>query len=475
MGSNRPMVQHTACIDLPGEPVNCWADTDLTVLLRKHRDVVFDIELKKGATYSVEATHDWMYDVKRKKRVQKGQFQDGERYHVWVGRDFKGELVLSTNGSVLHRYSLADLLLQGESSDPKVKPAPLILTLGVQPGSTAQLQSTGVPQQHISRFAKPSPLVCRNTDGELPGSAWWGEMIPLDFGAQARAGMAAPMPIHAQMHAEEDTIVHVFEVSITNAPAEVVAFAENGGEDTALDTNKIVTRNWLMGQFAGATSFVKDNAEELRDLWNRSFRLTRIVHPKAGAKTYVVFRGNASLRKVITGTRYSAKSSKILAITAGTGTFESATGAAWEATKGAFRRATGVALIFTIALDTAEWYRDYSKVDKNGKHEKDLFDLFAKVGVDLVAAGITAAVSTAVVGALITALLATTWIASVSVCAVAVLVIGAAAAVGYLINLADNEFHITKWVAEKLRGAAKALEESHRKDYSGYPLIFMPS
>jgi hypothetical protein len=471
---DRPMVQHTACIDLPGEPVNCWAETDLTVLLRKHRDVIFDIELKKGATYSVEATQDWIYDVKKKKRVQKGQFQDGERYHLWVGRDFKGELVLSMNGSVLHRYSLAAFNLRGESSDPKVKPAPLILTLGSQPASKAQTQSLAGSLQSTSLFAQPSPLVCRNTDGELPGTAWWGGMIPLDFGAQTRVSTTAPMPASVQVHAEEDTVVHVFEVSLTNAPADVVAFAENGGEDTALDTNKIVTRNWLLGQLAGGTSFVKDNFEELRDLWNRSFRLMQIVHPKAGAKTYVVFRGNAALRKVITGTRYGAKSSKILAITAGTGTFESATAAAWEATKGAFKRATGIALVFTIALDTAEWYHDYSKVDKNGKHSKDLFDLFAKIGVDLVAAGITAAVSTALVGAVTTALLTAGVIASAPVWAVAAAAIGVAVAVGYLINLADNEFHITHWVAEKLRGAAKALEDSYPKDYNGYSMMFMP-
>ncbi len=473
--SGRAMMGHQVCIDLPGEPVECWAETDVTVLLRKHRDVIFQLELKAGEAYSVEATHDWMYDVKKKKRVKKGEFRDGERYHLWVARDFKGELVLSMNGSVIHRYSLLDFDLRGESSDPSVKPAPLILTLGRNVGSIAHLQATGTPQRHMSRFAKPTPLVCRNTDGELPGSAWWGDMIPLNFGAEPSVDTTAPMLTSPQTHAEEDTIIHVFEVSLTNAPEKVVEFASSGGEDTALDTNKIVTRNWLLGQLAGGASFVKDNLGELRDLWNRSFRLMRIVHPKAGAKIYVVFRGNAGLRKVITGTRYGAKSTKILAITAGTGTLESATAAAWDAGKGAFRRATGVALIFTITLDIAEWYRDYSKIDRHGHRSKDLFDLFAKASVDLGAAWVTAAVSTALVGVVTTWLLSTTMIAGVSVCAVAVAVIGVAVLVGYVFNLADNEFHITKWAADKLRDAAKALETSHSRDYNGYPTIFMPS
>lgn len=39
--SGRAMMGHQVCIDLPGEPVECWAETDVTVLLRKHRDVIF--------------------------------------------------------------------------------------------------------------------------------------------------------------------------------------------------------------------------------------------------------------------------------------------------------------------------------------------------------------------------------------------------------------------------------------------------
>jgi len=78
------------------------------------------------------------------------------------------------------------------------------------------------------------------------------------------------------------------------------------------------------------------------------------------------------------------------------------------------------------------------------------------------------------VGAVTTALLSVGLIASAPVWAVAAAAIGVAVAVGYFINLADNEFHITHWVAEKLRHAAKALEESYPKDYNGYPVMFMP-
>lgn len=40
------------CIDLPGEAVQCWRSSDnLQILLRKHRDVIFDIRIGNGASY----------------------------------------------------------------------------------------------------------------------------------------------------------------------------------------------------------------------------------------------------------------------------------------------------------------------------------------------------------------------------------------------------------------------------------------
>jgi hypothetical protein len=52
------------CIDLPGESVQCWigGGTDkLKVILRKHRDVVFDIHLDNSGTYTVESTESDFY------------------------------------------------------------------------------------------------------------------------------------------------------------------------------------------------------------------------------------------------------------------------------------------------------------------------------------------------------------------------------------------------------------------------------
>jgi hypothetical protein len=78
------------CIDLPGEWVQCWRSSDnIKVILRKHRDVFFDISLKPGASYTVESAHEF-YFPRQKKLVKNATFSDGERLHLWVGREFKG-------------------------------------------------------------------------------------------------------------------------------------------------------------------------------------------------------------------------------------------------------------------------------------------------------------------------------------------------------------------------------------------------
>ena len=131
----RPLVQHNVCIDLPGEPVNCRAETELTVLLRKHRDVVFDIKLHAGATYTVTTTHPdkpngRFYDTKRKVNVGKTTFKDGEPCHIWIGRTFEGSLILKQGEKVLGHYPIAKMdCTKGCTDDPKDKPAPVLITL----------------------------------------------------------------------------------------------------------------------------------------------------------------------------------------------------------------------------------------------------------------------------------------------------------------------------------------------------------
>lgn len=468
---DRPLIQHTVCIDLPGEPVECWAETDITVLLRKHRDVIFDIQVKKGSTYTVEATEDWIYDVTRKKRVKQGQFQDGQRYHIWISRDFKGRLILKQDGKAYQNYSMQMFGLTNTASSPKFKPDPIIIAIGTNhashpPTASAPPKPTNVaplttyPQPPIPDYLRPAPPL-----DPLRADQLWSCPLPIKL---APGTTVEPM--------QE---AHVFEVDKNSIPKELVdTLAAGGGEDTAIDTNKIATRNWLIGQLAGTTAFLNDNKQWIQELWVEKFRLMKIVHKNVGERTYVVFTGNPRLRKLVTAARYGVKHEKVLTIAGGAGTAESGAAAAWEGAKGAFKKAGLIALIFTITLDTAEWLRDYEEIGPDGKRKKDIADLLGKIGIDLAKAGLSAAIASIAVGAAV-ALFAGS--VALPVAAIVVGTIVVAVAVGYGLDWLDKKTHatehVTSWfqsVGESMKHAAEYLEKSMPKDYDQYPMMYMP-
>ncbi|MBW9107859.1 hypothetical protein [Paraburkholderia phenoliruptrix] len=468
---DRPLIQHTVCIDLPGEPVECWAETDLTVLLRKHRDVIFDIQVKKGATYTVEASEDWIYDVARKKRVKQGQFQDGQRYHIWISRDFKGQLTLKQNGKAYQSYSMRTFGLANTDPSPKAKPEPIIIAIGTNhaahlPTASASSKQTNAaplltyPQPAIPEYLRPA-----------------GAFDPL----RAEQLWSCPLPIKLApgTTVEPAQEAHVFEVDKSSIPKQVMdALAAGGSEDTAIDTNNIATRNWLIGQLAGATAFLKDNKQWIQELWREKFRLMKIVHKNVGERTYVVFTGNPRLRKLVTAARYGVQNEKVLTIAGGAGTAASGAAAAWEGSKGAFKKAGLIALIFTITLDTAEWLHDYEDIGPDGKRKKDIADLLGKIGIDLAKAGLSAAIASVAVGAAV-ALLAGT--VALPVAAIVVGTIVVAIAVGYGLDWLDKKTHatehVTSWfrsIGESIKHAAEYLEKSMPKDYDQYPMMYMP-
>lgn len=118
------------CIDLPGETVRCWRSTDhIKVILRKHRDVFFDINIKAGGTYTVESKSDY-YSPRDKKLLRMASFGDGEQFHLWVGRNFKGQLILRSDKNIIGTFELRKLDENEYSTDPKVKPEPLLVIIG---------------------------------------------------------------------------------------------------------------------------------------------------------------------------------------------------------------------------------------------------------------------------------------------------------------------------------------------------------
>ncbi|WP_293931950.1 hypothetical protein [Iodobacter sp.] len=107
------------------------------VILRKHRDVVFDINLKKGNTYTLSAVKSDFYNERDKVLVeasknQRATFKDGERFSIWVSRNFRTSLVLELNGVVIGKYAPNKLDDTKYDDDPKIKPEPMMVIIGQQ-------------------------------------------------------------------------------------------------------------------------------------------------------------------------------------------------------------------------------------------------------------------------------------------------------------------------------------------------------
>jgi len=411
------------CIDLPGEVAECSGNSSsYKIILRKHRDVIFDINQGDGKTYTVEATDSDFYNARDKKLIfvlRKGtvSFKDGERLPLRVSRGFKGALLLKSEGKILMRVEPNELDKHQHGHDPKEKPAPIIIALGK---------------------------------------------------GKAGQNSAAPATKAASSTAPQQTmqIVEVKKTSV-DTPQEIANFFEHGGEETAIDAKGLMTRNWLWAQIVGAAAYYNDNQHWVKELWGSKFYLKKIVHKNAGAKWYVIFKSPPGLRDFLTAAKYGTASEKVLAISMGAGTAAGLRHAAWESSKGALKKAGLLAIVFTITLDISEWYADYAEVDpKTGKHKKDFADLFAKVGMDLTYAVTGAALAT--VGMALTVLFAGFAGITIGGAFIVIGTIVASVYFGYKLAGIDKDNDITNKLAKKLREVTDHLNEKHPKDYADY-------
>jgi hypothetical protein len=438
------LVVQDHCIDLPGETVQCWigGGTDkLKVILRKHRDVIFDVHLGNGKIYTVETTESDFYNVRDKRLIFAAQhgkvtFKDGERIHLWVSRGFRGALILKCENHVISAVEPNEWDTHQHGGLPTHKPAPIIVAIG--------------------NLAKPT-------------------------------GSPAASQESTVQHEEQS--VHIHEVSKRGAPPDVLKFFEDGGESLELDSQNIITRNWITAQLFGTAGYVSDNRTWIRELINHKFYLQRVLH-KSGPKIYIVFKGNNKLRTMMSASRYGLQNSKIMRITGGAGGVKQA----WDATKGAAKdsikvfakeegqmvvKGGGIAIVLTIGMDVAEWHKDYSEIGPDGKPKKDFYDLLAKVGTDLAKAGLVAVLTTATVAAGFTVLAAV----GVTVAAPILLVVAGTIAVSifwtYMVERADKAVarasggrDTSNWLADTFRGIAQYLAHATKDPrYAGYQFI----
>jgi len=319
---------------------------------------------------------------------------------------------------------------------PADKPAPLIVTLRK-------------PQVFKSKVA-PRPNFGEGADRIL---------FTDDFLTKHRT-------ISAQTMVEaEDESVHIVEIKNTHASSvdpetrmelsALFTFFAKGGDETALDSTKVLTRNWILTQIMGSASYVVDEWPWIKEFFGQRFIVKRVGHKK-GDKYYLVYKGCREMRAILIENSKVAAQSTVMSMARGMFKSEGTAHQAWGAAKGAYKLKSGsggVMIVFTIGIDIAEWWNDASEIDpKTGKPKKDLFDLFFKIGVDLAKAGIAALITTALTawkGVEIASFLALT-----SLPPVALFVIGTIA-IGIFVNYA------IEWI-DKQTGALDVLNQAMR-------------
>ncbi|MEJ8676887.1 hypothetical protein [Chromobacterium amazonense] len=430
--TTKPLPENVTYICLPGEDAKgIKVGCKNRVILRKHRDVIFDIKIGNNAEYTIKVEgKDKFYDAKLKKITDTTTFKDGEPCHIWVSRDFNSTLIVLNNVRIISRIPINKLDCTNKCGpDPRDKPAPITITVRSEKNKKA------------------------NPDLNLPLN-------------QRKDYFSSPSAVSPKFKLESNGLssMHIVEYkeNSTKTPEEVANFFKNGGESTAIDSQKLLTRNWLWAQIGGGMAYINDGRQWLKDLWNQKFYLQKIKH-KAGTSTYIIFKGNSGFRSYISGTRYLTTNDKVISISAGAGSLQGIGKGAWEAAKGSFKGAAKYALFLSIALDTAEWLADYEQRDpKTGKPKRDLIDLLAKIFIDVAFAAVSSAIASVGVAFLVGAGILTGGVA-VALGGI-VLAVGA----GLVLGLLDNHVGITQSLSSAMHSTWSMLEQHRADDYKGY-------
>lgn len=396
------------CIDLPGERVQCWRSSDnIQVILRKHRDVIFELKLAQDRTYSVESTGSDFYNANEKKLISgrsagRVSFSDGERLHLWIARDFKGALVLKSAGKVMLKLEPEKLDDHRYDDEPKTKPVPIIIALGA-----------------------PPPL----SDGHARDAAGQMQMPQAVNRASSMRPVSAPVD-------EDCALVCVVEGDLKGIPTDVWKALKDGGGQTGLtdlDPNNIATRNWLLGQLTGASAYVGDNWKWLKasldGKTHNGFKLVKATMHRVNGKVRYYFSGYSRYNPVFGPGGFGPGHDRIISIFGGAGKANSVFKATATGIAGTFKGNALVSFVFGTATALAEWQGDVSK---------DGYDLTASLLVTVVKSILSAAV-TVIIVTIIVMVAMLVFGASVSVLAIGALTIGVGVAVNYGMDALDKK------------------------------------
>lgn len=366
------MVAQELCIDLPGESVQCWRSSDnLKVVLKKHRDIIFDINLGDKKTYTVESTTSNFYSARDKKLISPRQgtgisFVDGERMHLWVARNFLGELLLKCDGILLAKLEPNKIDSVKYDDSPKTKPAPLIFAIGSKENG-----QDSSPALRKKNTAAPAALPSLS---------------------------AAPVD-------DECSVICVVEGSIKNAPEKFAGYFKKVSERSVLidfDPYDIVTKSWIWSQVIGSTAYVADNWEWLRaSIDGKTHKGLQLVSAKihyVNGKVRFYYSGYSKFNTVFGSGGFGPGHDRVMNIFAGVGKTSSAFSSMASGVAGTLKKNALIAFIFTSAMSISEWKSDV---------RKDGHDLAANLFIGLlktliIGALVTAAVALAVVVVMVT-------------------------------------------------------------------------
>ena len=473
MGS-RPLIQHTAYIDLPGEPVECWADTELKVVLRKHRDVVFDIKLGTGATYTVstdrgDSKHGRFYDPKRKLNVTKTTFTDGELCHLWLGRNFEGCLILSQGTKEVGRYPIQRMDgTKGCTEDPKDKPAPVLIVLRDDKAFVKNLLTLAdlpeLKQQPVS------PVLSKALDRARAGQAG---LSASPFGEKVAS---AEVVRHQFGRLDEPKgalmTIHAFKIKQTSGPTvpqAVLEFFASGAEAYHLDPLHTLSRNFILAQIAGSLGYMGDTFWNgpMKGFWRRAF----IIQKSSNGEFTLVFSTSTTETRIVgylLGVYKTASDDiKVMTIAGGAGSLSASARATWSAANASVNPATmtGKSVLFAIAMDSMAWLYDYVSEGESKRSKRDFAKLLAAICSDFAQSWITTATTTAFVSVLLSFGTVTLGAAAAPIWSLAVGTMIVLAVAGYYTSLAFNLMNVNQHISDTLISAGHLLEKRLENDY----------
>jgi hypothetical protein len=467
----RTLVKSKHYIDLPGESPKSklWPGVNNLIILRKHRDVVFDVKLGNGATYTVttdrpQSEYGRFYDPKRNLNVTKVTFQDGEPCHIWLGRTFEGSLILKQGDKVLGCYPIRKMdCTQGCTEDPKDKPVPMLIILHEDKEFAKELVALATePAMTLQPVAPALSAALRKAQGSAPVSQG-GPFPPLQASTANKESDVMPM-------------IHAFSIKQTSGlgvPPELEEVFEdgskifkNGSNTYSWDPSGALSRNFLLAQVGAGLAYLGDAQPLLKKFWRRAF----IIQRNAKGEFTLLFSTSTKERELVgyllgvyqTGSR----DIRVMTLAGGVGSLAAAGRAAVDNANASvsLKTWTGKAMGLAIAMDTAAWFYDYHYHPDN-QQPKDIADLLALLAVDTVMMWVGGALTELALAGLFAgaAFFLGSGAATIAVIAAGTVVI--IVGINILLTAAANKTNANNHVADGIRWVGRLLEKQLPRDY----------